>query len=52
MAAIQDGRISIALKAIHMNPEENWHLASLAKIAGMSRTSFSNRKSNSSIFQT
>ena len=43
MAAIQDERISKALKAIHTSPEENWHLSSLAKIAGMSRTSFSNQ---------
>ena len=46
LAAIQDERISKALKAIHTNPEKNWHLSSLAKIAGMSRTSFSNRFKN------
>lgn len=42
-AAIQDNRISKVLKAIHSSPESNWTLASMAQVAGMSRTSFSNR---------
>ncbi|MGI9551203.1 MAG: AraC family transcriptional regulator [Aurantibacter sp.] len=43
MAAIQDKKIGIALKTIHNNPENRMTLASLAQIAGISRTSFSNR---------
>lgn len=42
LAAIQDERISKVLKAIHNSPEKNWQLATLAKVGGMSRTSFSN----------
>lgn len=43
LAAIQDERISKALRAIHDSPEKDWRLDSLAQIAGMSRTSFSNK---------
>ena len=42
LAAIQDQKIGKAIKAIHQSPEQNWQLSSLARIAGMSRTSFSN----------
>jgi AraC-like DNA-binding protein len=43
VAAIQDDRISKVLKEIHSSPQNNWQLNSLARIAGMSRTSFINR---------
>jgi AraC-like DNA-binding protein len=46
LAAIQDVRISAVLSAIHATPEKDWQLASLAQIAGMSRTSFSNQFKN------
>jgi len=42
-AALQDKRISKALKVIHNSPEKDWQVHTLAKTAGMSRTSFSNR---------
>ncbi len=42
LAAIRDERISKVLKAIHTSPEIDWQLSSLAQLAGMSRTSFSN----------
>lgn len=40
LAAFADIRISRALEAIHENPENPWTLESLAKIAGLSRTAF------------
>jgi len=43
MAAMQNERISSVLRAIHESPEKDWQLSSLAQIAGMSRTSFSNK---------
>jgi len=43
IAAMQDDRISKVLKEIHSSPQNNWHLNSLSQIAGMSRTSFTNR---------
>ena len=43
IAAIQDERISKVLKAIHSSSGENWQLEELAQIAGMSRTSFTNK---------
>ncbi len=43
LAALQDKRISKALKAIHHSPKEDWQLSSLAQISGMSRTGFSNQ---------
>lgn len=43
LAAIQDERISKALKVIHNQSEEEWQLSTLAKVAGMSRTNFSNQ---------
>lgn len=46
IAALQDERIGKVLKAIHASPEKDWQLVSLARIAGMSRTSFSNRFKN------
>lgn len=46
LVAIQDKRIGKALRAVHINPEKNWQLSSLAEIAGMSRTGFSNQFKN------
>ncbi len=43
VAAIQDKRISKVLKEIHSTPQNDWRIEQLAKIAAMSRTSFSNR---------
>lgn len=43
IAAIQDERISKVLKEIHSSPQNDWKIEQLAKIAAMSRTSFSNR---------
>ena len=43
LAAIQDQRMSRVLKAIHTSPEKDWQLSSLAQLAGMSRTGFSNQ---------
>ncbi len=42
IAAMQDKRIGRVLKSIHRSPEKDWQLPTLAKVAGMSRTSFSN----------
>ena len=42
-AALQDSRISRVLKRMHEAPEQDWQLSGLAQLAGMSRTSFSNR---------
>ena len=43
LAALQDHRISRALKLIHNNPEKEWNLNNLSEEAGMSRTNFANR---------
>ncbi|MEO9483038.1 MAG: AraC family transcriptional regulator [Ekhidna sp.] len=43
LAAIQDERISAALKLLHESPEKEWKLGDLARKAGMSRTSLANR---------
>jgi AraC-like DNA-binding protein len=43
MAALKDGKISKALKLIHVAPEKNWTLNSLSSEAGLSRTLFANR---------
>lgn len=43
LAAMQDERISKVLKSIHDFPERDWQLISMAQMAGMSRTSFSNQ---------
>lgn len=45
-AGFSDPRIAKALKAIHGQPSNNWTLEKLAKIAGMSRTSFSTTFAN------
>lgn len=43
LGAIADDRISRALKAIHDEPFRGWTVASLAALAGMSRSSFAER---------
>ena len=43
LAALDDRRISIALRAIHADPSHGWNLEELAKLSGMSRTSFAVR---------
>lgn len=43
LTALDDQRISIALRAIHAEPSHPWSLEELAKLSGMSRTSFAVR---------
>ncbi len=43
LTALDDRRISIALRAIHADPSHSWNLEELAKLSGMSRTSFAVR---------
>lgn len=43
LAALEDRRISIALRSVHADPSHPWTLEELAKLAGMSRTSFAVR---------
>lgn len=43
LRAMADARLLPALVAMHRAPEESWALAELAKLAGMSRTSFAVR---------
>lgn len=43
LAALADPRLTKALIAIHRSPEERWQVASLARVAGMSRTVFAQR---------
>lgn len=43
LSALDDRRISIALRAIHADPSHGWNLEELAKLSGMSRTSFAVR---------
>lgn len=43
LAALDDRRISIALRGIHAQPSHPWSLGGLAKLSGMSRTSFAVR---------
>jgi len=40
LRALSDPRLSAALQAMHGDPSRNWTLASLARAAGMSRTTF------------
>ncbi len=40
LTALDDRRISIALRGIHADPSHPWNLEELSKLAGMSRTSF------------
>lgn len=43
LAALRDEQIGRALIAIHRTPERDWSVVTLAQIAGMSRSSFSER---------
>lgn len=43
VAALHDERINKVIKAIHESPEDDWQLVDMARIAGMSRTGFSNQ---------
>lgn len=43
LTALDDRRISIALRSIHSKPSYRWSLEGLAKLSGMSRTSFAVR---------
>ncbi|MEM9330224.1 MAG: AraC family transcriptional regulator [Pseudomonadota bacterium] len=43
LAGFADPKLSRALAAIHKEPGKSWTLESLSEIAGMSRTTFSNR---------
>lgn len=43
LSALADPRLSIALKAMHANPERKWTLAALADCSGMSRAVFARR---------
>lgn len=43
LTALDDRRISIALGEIHAEPSHAWNLEELAKLSGMSRTSFAVR---------
>ncbi len=43
LSALDDRHITLALKAIHLEPSHPWTLKELAKLSGMSRTSFAVR---------
>ncbi|MBS1063006.1 MULTISPECIES: AraC family transcriptional regulator [Acetobacteraceae] len=43
LTALDDKRISVALRRIHAEPAHAWNLEELAKLSGMSRTSFAVR---------
>jgi len=43
VSALRDPRIAVALSRIHAAPAENWSVPSLARAAGMSRSSFADR---------
>jgi transcriptional regulator GlxA family with amidase domain len=43
LAALRDGHISAALRAMHSAPAEAWTLDTLSRVAGLSRTVFSER---------
>ncbi len=45
-AGFADKHILLALEAMHQEPAKTWTLQSLAKVAGMSRTAFSNKFSS------
>lgn len=46
IAAFNDGQISSALKAMHIDPSASWTVQSLARLVGMSRSRFSDRFSD------
>jgi AraC family transcriptional activator of mtrCDE len=43
LAALADARVGRALAAIHRETDRNWHLGTLAALAGMSRTALAER---------
>jgi AraC-like DNA-binding protein len=43
LTALDDRRISIALRSVHADPSHPWTLEELARLSGMSRTSFAVR---------
>jgi AraC-like DNA-binding protein len=43
LGALQDRRIASVLAAIHNDPQKDWDLRSLSRIAGMSRSSFASQ---------
>lgn len=43
LAGFSDPKICRALEAIHLEPSKSWTVEDLARVAGLSRTSFSNR---------
>ena len=43
LAALRDEQLGRALSAIHRHPRQSWTVASLARVAGMSRSAFSAR---------
>jgi AraC-like DNA-binding protein len=43
LGALSDARISRVLKAIHDEPFKDWSVLALARLAGMSRSSFAER---------
>lgn len=43
IGALADARMSRTLSAIHSDPQKNWSLVELAKVAGMSRSVFAER---------
>lgn len=45
-AALGDPRLAKVLNAIHQRPGDDWSIASLASVAGMSRTTFAERFSS------
>jgi AraC-like DNA-binding protein len=46
LGALQDRRIASVLTAIHNDPQKDWDLRALARIAGMSRSSFASQFSS------
>jgi len=43
MAGLRDPQLATALAAIHAEPEKSWTLATLARLAGLSRSGFAER---------
>lgn len=43
LAALADPRLASALAAMHREPDRDWHVGTLAKLANMSRTAFASR---------
>jgi AraC-like DNA-binding protein len=43
LAALRDGQVSVALRAMHAKPAERWTLDTLGREVGLSRTAFAER---------